>query len=66
MQPTLTKAEAGLITTQASTLVSARCIAPDEERLVLLKLVVLFYFTYGVSRGYVYIYLYYLHLNINW
>ena len=31
--------------------------APDEERLVLLKLVVQFYFTYDVSRGYLYIYL---------
>ena len=27
-------------------------IAPDEERLILLKPVVQFYFTYGVSRGF--------------
>ena len=29
----------------------AGCIAPDEERLALSKLVVQFAFTYGVSRG---------------
>ena len=32
-------------------------IAPDEERLILLKPVMQFYFTYGVSRGFQYIYL---------
>ena len=34
-------------------------IAPDEERLVLLKPVVRFYFTYGVSRGFLNICLYF-------
>ena len=36
-------------------------IAPDEERLVLLKPVVQFSFIYGVARGFLYICLYFNH-----
>ena len=35
----------------ASAFVGAGCVAPDEERLVVLKPVVHFSFTYGVLRG---------------
>ena len=38
-----------------SAFVVVGCFAPDEERLVLLKLVVQFHFTYGVPRSFLYI-----------
>ena len=47
-----------LLLNLASAFVVVECIAPDEERLVLLKPVVQFSFTYGVSRGLLYIFLY--------
>ena len=45
----------------ASVFVGDGGIALVEERLVLLKPVVQFYFTYGVSRGFLYIYSYFKH-----
>ena len=39
----------------ASAFVGVGRIAPDEERLVLLKLAVLFSFAYGVLRGLLFI-----------
>ena len=36
-------------------------VAPDEERIVLLKPVEQFSFTYGVSKGFLYICLYFKH-----
>ena len=42
----------------ASAFVGVGRVAPDEERLVLLKPVFQFYFNYGVSRGFLYICLY--------
>ena len=56
-RPTTTKAEVRL----TSTYVVVGHFVPDEERLILLKPFVQFYFTYGVSRGYLYIYLYFKH-----
>ena len=46
---------------QATAFVGIGCIAPDEERLVLLKPVVQFYFIYDASKGFLCIYLYELH-----
>ena len=37
--------------TLSSAFVGVGCIAPDEERLVLLKPIMHFSFTYGVLRG---------------
>ena len=54
------KAEASL----ASAFVGVGRIAPDEERLVLLKLVVQFCFTYDVSRGFLYICSYFKHQSL--
>ena len=46
----------------ASAFMTVRRIAPDKERLVLLKPVVHFSFTYGVLRGFMF---YYLTLTTN-
>ena len=50
MRPTSTKVEARL----GPAFVGVGRIAPDDERLVLLKPGVQFSFTYGVSRGFLY------------
>ena len=54
MRPTPTKAEASWLVLLASAFLGVGRIATDEERLVLLKPVVQFSFTYGMSSGFLY------------
>ena len=66
MLPTTTKAEVRhcFCFSLTSAFVVVGRFAPDEERFVLLKPVVQFYFTCGVSRGFLCIYLNYSGISI--